>query len=350
MSFIGHYKSKTKALGLLVSIWVTTFSIPLLAIPSELAKQAESLQKEPQGDQKALDFLWKNSEKLQRGDLIFLCKLLVKKKAWKEILKASELALAKNPQDAEFLTFQGKSYMEIGKDKKNQEKAQESLRSAIEANPKFEPPYWILDEYYAGLDLVAKANKKPMRFFQTRRLLFEDLIEKVGEKPEFLARLCEINTRDGLNEAALKQCKRALQLDKKDIKTQIYLAQVYKQSGQKAEALTLLESSLKENPRSTDILLALGNQFEEDKNAARAYSSFKECLGYSPENEDCLRGLGATACSLRKFQEGYNTFQKLCKKDRKWSLDVRKAANAAKEIGDLDWQQKFLELSLNCNI
>lgn len=350
MSCIGSWRFKSKILVIVVSFWAASFCSSFAATTTELIKQAEALQKEPNGDQKAIDFMWKNSEKLERPDLIYLAKILVKRKAWKDILKTSELALAKNPEDAEFLTFQGKSFMEISKDKKTQDKAQEALRAAIEANPKFEPPYWILDDFYDRQDQVAKANRKPVRFLQTRRLLFEDLVEKLGEKQSFLAKLCEINTLDGLNEAALKQCKKAVDLNKKDIKSQLNLAQVYKQNGQKAECLSLLEKTLKDNPKSSDVLLALGSYLEEEKNPAKAYLNFKECVSSSNREDLCWRGVGATAASLKKFQESYEAFQKLCKKDRKWSLDVRKAAQTAKDIGEIDWQHKFLELSLNCNI
>ena len=318
--------------------------------PLSILKEAETLQKSPNGDQLAIDFLWKNSEKLERPELLLLCKLLVKKKSFKDILKASELALSKNPQDAEFLTFQGKSYMEISKDKKTNEKAQESLRAALEANPKFEPAYLILDDFYERIDQAYKATNKPLRHLQTRRLLFEDMLQKIGEKQLYLAKLCEINMIDGVNEQALKQCKRAVELKKDDIKTQLNLAQVYKQSGEKKESLTILENLLKENPKSVAVLLANGSRMEEEKNYGAAYGHFKTCLEASPTADDCMRGFGAVAASLKKWQESYDSFQKLCKKNRKWSIDVRKASMAAKDLGALDWQQKFLELSINCNI
>jgi tetratricopeptide (TPR) repeat protein len=347
---IGHYSLKSKVLLVVVSIWATSFYALASAPSSELLNEAESLQRTENGDQKAIDYLWKNSEKLQRPELLFLAKLLVKKKSFKDILKASELALSKNPQDAEFLTFQGKSYMEISRDKKSIEKAQESLRAAIEANPKFEPAYLILDDLYERQDVVLKAQKKPMRSLQHRRLLYEDMLQHIGERQPYLAKLCEINMQDGVNEQALKQCKRALELKKDDVKTQVNLAQIYKQTGEKKQAVDLLEAAVKNNPKSTDALTALGNQMEEEKNYGVAYGHFKTCLDVSPGTENCLRGLGASAASLKKWQESYDSFQKLCRKDRKWSLDVRKASLTAKDLGSPEWQQKLLELSLNCNI
>jgi tetratricopeptide (TPR) repeat protein len=347
---IGHYRSKSKVLLVVVSIWVAGFSAFSAEPTLDLIKQAEQLQKSLNGDQKAIDLLWKNSEKLQRPDMLFLAKLLVKKRNFKDILKVSEMALAKNPQDAEFLTFQGKAYLETGKDKKTIEKAQESLRSAIEANPKFEPAYLILDDSYERQDQDYKAQKKPPRFLQTRRLLYEDLVKNNGEKELYIAKLCEINAADGVNEDALKQCKRAIELDKADVKSQINLAQVYKQTDNKKDAMATLDKAVKDNPKSPEVLIALGNQLEEDKNHADSYNRFKYCLEISAGNDECLRGLGTAAASLKKWQESYDSFQALCRRDRKWSADVRKASMTAKDLGDLGWQQKFLELSLNCNI
>jgi tetratricopeptide (TPR) repeat protein len=353
MSFIGYYISKSKFLLLVVSFWhspVYATETNAVGPVINLVEEAEALQKTQNGDQKAINFLWKHSEKLKRTELLFLAKLLVKKRSFKEILKASELALAQNPKDAEFLTFQGKSYVEIAKDKKTMDKAQESLRAAIEANPLFEPAYLILDDFYERQDDLIKKQKKPMRYLQTRRLIYEDLSQKIGEKQLYQAKLCEINMLDGVNEQALKQCRRAVEMKKEDSASFLNLAQVLRQSGDKKAATETLLTALKGNPKSIEILTALGNQMEDDKNYGAAYGYFKDCLQVSSNTDVCIRGLGASAVSLKKWQEGFDSFQKLCRKDRKWALDVRKASMTAKELSAPDWAQKFLELSLNCNI
>lgn len=347
---IGYYRLKSKVLLVAVSLWIAGSFSMATEPPLNLLKEAETLQKTENGDQKAIDYLWKNSEKLQRSELLYLSKLLIKKKNFKDILKTSELALAKNPQDAEFLTLQGKSYLELSKDKKTLEKAQESLRGAIEANPKFEPAYLILDDYYQRQDIQYKAQKKTMRYLQPRRLLYEDLIQHVGEKHLYQAKLCEINTIDGVNEQALKQCKRAAELKKDDVLSRLNLVQVYKQTGEKKEAQDLLEKTVKENPKSIDAITAIALKMEEEKNFGVAYGYFKDCLNASDKADNCRRGLGSSAVSLKKWQESFDAFQRLCRKDRKWSADVRKASMVAKDLGDHQWQQKFLELSLNCNI
>ncbi len=347
---IGYLLLKSKFLLLIVSFWITTNPAIAAEVPLSLLEEAESLSRTENGDQKAIDYLWKNSEKLERPELLLLAKLLVKKKSFKDILRASEIALSKNPQDAEFLTFQGKSYMEISKDKKIIDKAQESLRAAIESNPKFEPAYLILDDFYERQDLNFKSQKKPVRFLQPRRLLYEDLIQNIGEKQTYMAKLCEINMLDGVNEQAMKQCKRAIELNKKDITSMLNLAQVQKQTGDKKAASELLEKIVKENASSVPALLALAQQKEEEKNYGIAYIHYKKCLEASPKTDECKRGLGTTAASIKKWQESYDSFQSLCRKNRKWSIDVRKASVTAKELGALEWEQKFLELSLNCSI
>lgn len=341
--------AKNKILLLLVSIWISSAVAQKRAPASELLVQAEQLQK-TEGDKSAIDYLWKNSEKLQRAELMFMAKTLVKLKNFKDILKVSELALSKNAQDAEFLTFQGKAYLETQKDRKNLEKAQESLRTAIEVNPKFEPAYLILDDYYERQDLIYKNQKKPQRFLQTRRLLFEDLIQHRGEHHLYSSKLCHINTIDGVNEQAIKHCKKALELKKDDIASQLNLAQVYKQSGEKEQARTLLKSAVASEKRSDDAFNAYGSFLEEEKNFSDSYNQFKNCVTEFPASDNCWRGLGTAAASLKKWQESFDSFQKLCRKNRKWSPDVRKASLTAKDLGAHDWEQKLLELSLNCNI
>ena len=350
MSYIGHSCIKRNILLVFVSFWIMGGAVTAQAAPSEVYLQAEKLQKEPNGAQKAIDYLWKNSEKLQRPELLQLAKLLVKKNQFKDILKVSDIALAKNPQDPEFLTFQGKAYMETGQNKKNNDKAQESLRAAIDADPKFEPAYLILDDFYERQDALFQKLKKPLRFLQTRRLLFEDLIKNVGDKALYEAKLCEINSLDGVNDQATKNCLKAIELNKSDMMSRLNLAQVYKQTGEKKKSLEVLQKAVLDNPSSLEVRNAFGSQLEEDKNYGDAYQHFKACLEKNPEYPPCLRGLGATAASLKKWDESYSAFQKLCRKGRRWSLDVRKAAATAQELGELGWQQKLLELSINCNI
>lgn len=340
---------KNKILLVFVSFWISLAYGQTRKPASELLTQAEQLQK-TDGPQKAIDFLWKNSEKLERPEFLFMALNLIKMKNFKDILKVSELVLAKNPKDAEFLTFQGKAYLESSKDRKILEKAQESLRGAIEANPKFEPPYLILDGLYEQQDNLSRAQKKPAKSLQSRRNLFEDLIKNIGEKPLYLAKLCEIDTLDGVNEDALKNCKKAVEMDKNNIKNQLFLAQVYRQRGEKPETLQIFQTALKMSPKSEDVLNAYGTYLEGEKNYTEAYTHFKTCAEANPKSDVCVRGLGASAASLKKWEECFSSFQKLCKKDRKWSQDVRKASMTAKELGEAGWEQKLLELSINCNI
>lgn len=341
--------TKNKIFLLTVSVWITFNFANATTTSSEILVQAEKLQQE-KGNKAAIDFLWSNSEKLQRSEYLLLAITLTKEKNFKDILKVSELALAKYPQDAEFLTFQGKAYLETQKDRKKLEKAQESLRAAIEANPKFEPAYLILDDYYERQDKISRDLKKPQRFLHTRRLLFEDLIQQKGEKSLYLAKLCEINTIDGVNEQATKQCKRALELNPQDIMSQLNLAQVYNQTGEKQQAASLYKLAVAAEKKSPEAYEAYGKFLEDQKNYAEAYLQYKDCLTHFSNRDNCMRGLASSSASLKKWSESYNTFHKLCRKDRKWSVYVRKASAIAKELGARDWEQKFLELSLNCNI
>ena len=332
-----------------VSLWSTICTAQTRKPASEMIKEATKIQTE-QGDRAAADYLWKSSEKLSRSEMLHLAKLLIKTKNYKDIIKLSELALAKNESDAEFLTFQGKAYLESYKDKKRLEKAQESLRAAITANPKFEPAYLILDDYYERQDQLNKTLRKPIRFLQSRRQLFEDLIEQKGPKNLYYAKLCELDTLDGVNEQAIKNCKKAIELDKNDLNSQLFLAQVYKQSDNQKSALETLKSAIVSHSNSEKSFLALATFYEDQKNYSDAYTNYKVCSEQPFNSDQCLRGLAATGAQLKKWEESFLAFQKLCKKDRKWSGDVRKASQNAKDMDSPEWEQKLLELSINCNI
>jgi len=340
---------KNKILILFVPFWVTISWGGLKAPRSKLLVEAEEIQKSTR-DKATVDFLWKNSEKLDRTELMYLAKLLVKAKNYKDIIKVSELGLAKNAEDAEFLTLQGKSYLELYKDKKRLEKAQESLRAAIAVSPKFEPAYLILDEYYDRQDQLSRNLKKPLRFIQSRRQLFEDLIQNRGPQALYFSKLCELDTLDGVNDQAIKNCKKAVSMNKDDIMSLLNLAQVYNQTGDRKQALTTLQSVLRTNVNSEIALFAVANFHEEDKNYSEAYKHYKKCSEPPTGTDRCARGVAAMSAQIKKWQESFDYFQRLCRKDRKWSAEVRKASQSAKELESTEWEQKLLELSINCNI
>ncbi len=100
MYYIGKAIHKSKILLSIVSIWFSVSTCLASQATSAFIKEAESLIKTENGEEKAVDYLWKNSEKLERSDLLFLTKILVKRKAYSDILKASDLALARNSKDA----------------------------------------------------------------------------------------------------------------------------------------------------------------------------------------------------------------------------------------------------------
>ncbi|MFN9066913.1 MAG: tetratricopeptide repeat protein, partial [Bdellovibrionales bacterium] len=149
---------------------------------------------------------------------------------------------------------------------------------------------------------------------------------------------------------AIKNCKKAIELDKSDLDSNLFLAQVYKQSDNQKAAVETLKSTIVSHPNSEKAYRSLALYYEEQKNYSEAYSNFKICSDAPHSSDLCLRGLGATGAQLKKWEESFDAFQKLCKKDRKWSSDVRKASQNAKEMDSPEWEQKLLELSINCNI
>ncbi|RYZ79750.1 MAG: tetratricopeptide repeat protein, partial [Proteobacteria bacterium] len=95
------------------------------------------------------------------------------------MMKIATMLVSKNSKDHEAHYLLGTAQF---MSKKNTE-ALESLKTALELNPKYQPAYEKLAEMYQQ-----RKNTYELR------ILYQDMVEKIGPKSEFLNKLCELNT------------------------------------------------------------------------------------------------------------------------------------------------------------
>lgn len=277
--------------------------------------------------------LWKNIDSLNRDGLILLARVHLIKKEFPEVIRITQMVLSKDERDAEAHTLMGNAHFLASREKE----ALASYKRATEINGIYEPAYEGLIAIY----------EKRENLYELR-ILYQDLIEKIGERAEYLTKICEIDTKDALNDHAIEYCRKAIQKNEDIPENHVNLGLVYKNQGDLNKAQEKLKIAAE---RFTKSLYAQTNyaQFAESKsNFIDSYKFYGNCLKLSPENESCLVGHGLSALQIQKLDESLQSFKKACFKDRKNAVSVRKAVQILKKSKKTDWAQKFETLSEKC--
>ncbi|MBC7370911.1 MAG: hypothetical protein H7326_05055, partial [Bdellovibrionaceae bacterium] len=214
MKILSDYKSLIRLafLAVLVSFQNTSLAANVTQGPDKSVAASfsnpEALFKK--GDYTAVtELLWKNIDKLDRKAMILLAVAHEKKNEPANMLKVATMLTAKNAKDYEAHYLLGTAQF---MNKKNSE-ALESLKTSLEINPKYQPAYEKLAQMY-----VEKKNTYELR------IVYQDMMDKIGRKPEFLNKLCELNTViDYQEDQALLYCKDAISKDPKNADNYVYL-------------------------------------------------------------------------------------------------------------------------------
>lgn len=340
--------------GSSVVFFLLIFSTLALAESSGPAQRAASsptpvLELYERGDyERVTQILWKNIERIDRAGKILLAKAHDKRSEPDQVLKAVQLLLSKNAKDAEALTIQARAYlMKLkqvtpleGRRLKLASLAMDSLKAAIDADPKYVPAYEEVANIY---DRKEKPNLYELR------LLYQDMIEKIGPKFEFFAKLCKINYLDGVNDPAIESCNKAIQLNDNDPVSFVYLGLVHRQIGNNEKGTKVLKEAAQKFPQSALALETYAKSLEDDKNYIEALQVYETCISVERANENCLVGAGVSASELQKFEKSFSLLKIACSLNRKNAVTVRKIATQLKSPKLIQWRTQFEQLALGCH-
>lgn len=278
--------------------------------------------------------LWPHIEHLDRPGILMLMKAHTSLKEWGEVVRSANLLLSKNPKDAEALTYLGRAQF---RSKKKSDEAKETLKKAIEANPKYRPAYEVLAEVY---------EKNPYE----QRLVYQDMVDALGPQADLLTKLCTINTNDGENEQGESYCRKAISADEKIPDNHVNLGLIAKQKGEPERAQRLLKTAADRFTKSEFAQYENAAFLEAQKNWVDAYKYYEACMVANPESDKCSVGLGTTATQLKKYDRALEAFRVSCRKNgRKNSAFIRRAAVAIRQRAEGKSAEKFEELAEKCS-
>lgn len=276
-----------------------------------------------------------------RTDSLSADHLLLLGKAYSQIanplgaIKIYTLALAKKEKNFEAKTLIGHEYLLLKKDRE----ALRTLREALEYNSKYEPAYLELEQLY-----TKKNNKYELR------TLYIDMIEHIGEKPQYYVRLCELSYSSGLFEAAVNHCRKGIVLDKNEAKNYVYLALTFKETGKIPEAVDLLKRAAENFPKSFDAQITYALLLEEQKNYSEAQKYFRRAHKINSSSLRALIGFASTSVELQKFQEGLDLFTKACLLNKSTSISLRQALTALRGFKATNYISRYEDLADSCGL
>ena len=283
---------------------------------------------------KVTDLLWKNIDKLDRKGLLLLAVTHEKKKEPANMIKVANMLTSKDPKDYEGFYLIGSAQL---MNKKNSE-ALESLKTALEINPKYQPAYEKLAQMYE-----AKKNNYELR------ILYQDMLDNIGRKAEFLTKLCEINTNDNQEDQALATCKEAMQKDSKIAENYVYLGIVQKHAGDIELAKKSLKDASDSHSKSEFAHYTYANLMEEQKNYLESSKYYQKGTAADPQSARCWLGYAKSSFELLKYEVALEAFKKACKLDQKNAVAFRKATTVLKSAKDTGWTKPFEKASEACS-
>lgn len=281
----------------------------------------------------ATAILWENIEHLREIDLILLTKAHYLNKDYFEATKAANLVLAKNETNFEALTYLGLCQLRRKKDRE----AKEFFKRATEANPVYLPAINGLVEIY----------ERNSNYYELR-LIYQDLMKRVGEKSEFLTRLCDIDTKDGITDQAQLNCRKAIQSNPKIPENYSNLGLVYKNIHDMTKAKEQLKMAAEKFPNSDINQLNYAQFLEEQKNFIEAFKYYSRCNKINNFIEKCWVGYTSSSYQIQKFAETLVGLKKACVFNKKHLFLGRQAASFARSVKQTEWAKKLDALSEIC--
>jgi tetratricopeptide (TPR) repeat protein len=205
--------------------------------------------------------------------------------------------LKDEPQNARALQLEGN--IEFARN--NYAAAAEHLHTALGLQGDFDTAYSLALAY---LSLHKLAETK---------LLFDELLNDMGSTPQLHVLLGRAYRETGYLDDAIREFKKAIELDSRYPRVHYYLALAYLAQGEKERfptARPLLEQELAINPKEFFSTFFLGVIYLEDRNFSQAEDYLKRAGQLQPDNPDPLLYLGQVYSETNRPQFAVEALRK----------------------------------------
>jgi Tfp pilus assembly protein PilF len=284
--------------------------------------------------QAAVDIISPNLEAAPREAFLVLASAYTEMTNHTMALKTLNAGSAKFKGDREIMTEIGRTNLALNQERE----AKAILKDVIELFPKYEPAYLVMGEIY---------EKKKNRY--ELRMLYQDLVEKVGEKGPYLTKLCDLATRDGHYELSFRFCEKALAKNPKEPLNYVNIATAAKETGNSERAQQFYKKAADTFGKSELALVSYAKYLDESKNQVESFTYWKRATVAEPASAPAWTGLAFSALEIQKFAEVMAAFEKLCEVDKDAERQLRRAAAQLKSMKQETWLEKLKEMIGKCD-
>lgn len=284
---------------------------------------------------KVIELLLDNNNVISKPSRLMLADSLHEKKRYEDEIRVLDSVLKENPDDFLVLTKIANAYLNANKS----DEAILSFRAAIKKNPKYLPAYENLLFLFESSD----------NYYESR-LVLKDMMRKFGNRSEYMHKLCRIDSLDGYLESSSKACLDAIFRDPSYPDSYIYLANNYRDTGEKVKALKAYTDAAKRFQQSEFVQSAAGRYFAEMKDFHAAYRYFSKAIKINPQSLRAHLGLAKSALEIKKYRTSLEAYIKACKMDRTVVVEFRHAASQLRVQQNYKWASDFEIKSSHCRL
>ena len=284
---------------------------------------------------KTTALLWKQIDKIDRAAILLLARAHEAQKQPNDMIRALNNLVGKDEKDYEAYALLGNAYQM----QKKSSEALENYKKSLDVNAKYEPAYQSLLSMYE--------KRTPPNLYEMR-ILVQDMIDNIGSRAEYLAKLCEINFNDSTFEAAIETCKQAIAKDAKSANSYVNLGLSYKEIGEEDTANKTLKKAALDFPKSEFAQYSYGKVLENQKNNVDAMKFYKAGTDADANSARSWLGLASTSFDMKKYEVALIAYKNACKFDKKNAVAFRRATTVLRNSRNAEWSGKFESASDNC--
>lgn len=250
-------------------------------------------------------------------------------------IKTLEVIRSKRPKNPIVLT-------ELGRQQINTEQHRQgllTLKSVTEMYPKHRRAYEVIAEYYE-----ARNNRYELR------VLYGDMVARIGEDPDFIAQLCRLHSLDGLFENAEKFCRRGITLNPKEPLNYLYLANTLQLTQRPKTAERFYVQATQKFPKSAQAFLLFGEFLSEQKRPLEAVRAFSAASSIDPKAGRAWTGLALASFEIQNYDESLRAFREACRFIAETKARLRQLSNELRKINENEWASKFEQTADSCSV
>lgn len=330
-----------KIFGILFVLSVSFWSAPEVNAKDSLEKELESslgaanstyemarayfAQKD---FKKVIDLISPQVTEATRPQLILLGRSYTELNDHSSAIKVYQALLSKKENDFEVQTLIGDAY--FASSKKATSETLNAYKNALDANPKYEPAYIGLAKYY-------ERAKNPYEL----RNLYQDLVDKVAVRKDYVTKLCQLNFEASLYDNAKKYCRLGKTKFPEVPENHVNFASVEKIMGDPKTGDRLLKGAADKFGNSEFANWTYAAMVDEKKDFITAYKYYGRAYKADKSSDRSRLGFAICAFELKKYPEALEAYSFNCKAHRQTQAALRKALLALKTNKVVDWITRY---------